>query len=61
MTDGGVLVKWKDYRIYFDVQQTRTAKQRLSALGIKIPKAGAPTLRREVLDMKVDEKSKKFL
>ena len=59
MTDGGVLAKWKDYRVYFGVKDTDTAKRRLAAAGIRCPKYGPPLMRKETLDRKIDNKLQK--
>lgn len=57
MTEGNVLQTWKDYQSFFGVGDQRTAEKRLSNLGVKIPKKGAPMMRLEVLQAKIDEKS----
>ena len=57
MTDGQVLQKCKDYIAFFGVSDWRIAKKRLEALGFTVPKGGAPMIRKEVLQRKIDEQS----
>jgi hypothetical protein len=61
MTDGGVLAKWKDYQIYFGTAEKmvdkKTAQARLRMLKIRIPRRGAPLIRREALDRIIDAKT----
>lgn len=59
MTDGGVMQRWKDYQTYFGGVDVKTVKSRLAVLGFKIPRWGAPIIRREMLDKKIDEKAKR--
>ncbi len=55
MTDGHVLSRCKDFCTFFGVSDWRIAKKRLSALGFKLPRRGAPMIRREVLERKIDK------
>ena len=61
MTDGGVLAKWKDYQTYFGTAEKmvdkKTAQSRLRSLKIKIPRRGAPLMRRTALDKLIDERA----
>jgi hypothetical protein len=54
MTDGHVFQKCKDYIAYFNVSDWRQAKKRLTKLGFKCPAKGAPMIRKEILERKID-------
>lgn len=58
MTQGNVLQTWKDYGIFFGITDQRTIEKRLINLKVKIPAKGAPMMRLEVLQARIDAQQK---